>query len=99
MDIDVEMLNNNVILRGSVRNIEEFEFVKRVLLPVLQEASIDFSQIRMVGAKNTRFLFAEAFGEVRSRISLAGFPLRIAGHGPVRGYRRWCLPFSTGSGF
>ena len=59
LDLDVEVQNNNAILRGRVKNDEELELVKHVLLPLLPQQDMDLSQIQMVEA-------AQASSEVRS---------------------------------
>lgn len=59
LDLDVEVQNDNAVLRGRVKNSEEFELVKDVLLPLLPPQSMDLSQIQVVEA-------AQASSEVRS---------------------------------
>jgi len=50
LDLDVEVQNNNATLRGRVKNDEELELVKHVLLPVLPQQDMDLSQIQVVEA-------------------------------------------------
>ena len=47
LDLDVEVQNDNAILRGRVKNSEEVELVKDVLLPLLPQQSMDLSQIQV----------------------------------------------------
>ncbi len=59
LDLDVEVQNGNSVLRGRVKDNEELELVKHVLLPLLPQQDMDLSQIRVVEA-------AQASSEVRS---------------------------------
>ena len=59
LDLDVEVQNGNSVLRGRVKDNEELELVKHVLLPLLPPQSMDLSQIQVVEA-------AQASSEVRS---------------------------------
>ncbi len=59
LDLDVEVQNGNAILRGRVKNDEDLERVKHVLLPLLPQQDMDLSQIEVVEA-------AQASSEVRS---------------------------------
>ena len=62
LDLDVEVQNDNAILRGRVKNSEELELVKDVLVPNLPQQSMDLSQIQVIEA-------VQASREVRSWMS------------------------------
>ncbi len=49
LDLDVEVQNDNAILRGRMKDSNELELVKHVLLPLLPQQSMDLSQIQVVG--------------------------------------------------
>jgi len=58
LDLDVEVQSGNFVLRGRVKDDEELEFVKHVLLPLLPQQDMDLSQIQVIEA-------AQASSEVR----------------------------------
>ena len=59
LDLDVEVQNGNAILRGRVKDNEELELVKHVLLPALPRQGLDLTQIQVAKA-------AQAFSRARS---------------------------------
>lgn len=65
LNLDVEILNDSVILRGRVKDSGELELVKRVILPVSLAAGIDLSQIRLAELDGNRLPPAKVLREGR----------------------------------
>ena len=47
LDLDIEILNDSAVLHGTVKDRQEFERVRQVLLSISPESTIDLSQIQL----------------------------------------------------
>ena len=66
LDLDVEILNKTAVLRGTVRDSEEFEVVRRVLLSIAPEATFDLTQMRLAKANRKHHWSIPVPSEVES---------------------------------
>ncbi len=92
LDLDLEILNDSIVLRGSVKDGGELELVKRVLLPVPLAAGIDLSQIRLAELNSKRLLTAKVLPEGRFWKRDSSRTWRLALSGPPWGSRRCLSP-------
>lgn len=55
LDLDVEIVNKSAVLRGKVRDAEDLEHVRRVLVSVSPRFSFDLSQIQVTKTDGRRY--------------------------------------------
>ena len=68
LDLDVEILNKNAVLRGKVRDAEDLEHVRKVLVSASPRFSVDLSQIQVTkpgGGRHRPNLITASLGALR----------------------------------